>query len=139
MTIDDVSCRDESPEDWDERYDEPPTPVATGIHPERGIGYRLVGFQVECFREPDRGRKRPGVGFGQQEQPAEPCGRNPHLRGWERESLPLFQGGRLSSDGCATDRTGRGSDDSGRQTPGGCSLPGGIRLPGGVSLPGGGG
>lgn len=49
VTIDDMSCRDESPEDWDERYDEPPTPVATGIHPERGVGYRLVGFQVECF------------------------------------------------------------------------------------------
>jgi hypothetical protein len=23
--------------------------VATGIHPERGFGYRLVGFQVESF------------------------------------------------------------------------------------------
>ena len=49
VSIDDVSCRDESPEEWDERYDEPPTPVATGIHPERGVGYRLVGFNVECF------------------------------------------------------------------------------------------
>ena len=36
--------------EWGERYDAPPTPVAAGIHPERGIGYRLVGFQVECFQ-----------------------------------------------------------------------------------------
>jgi prepilin-type N-terminal cleavage/methylation domain-containing protein len=49
ITLDDLTCRDESLEDWDERYDEPPTPVATGIHPDRGSGYRLVGFQVECF------------------------------------------------------------------------------------------
>jgi len=49
VTLDELTCRDESPEDWDERYDEPPTPVAAGIHPEKGTGYRLVGFQVECF------------------------------------------------------------------------------------------
>ncbi len=49
VTLDDLTCKEESPEDFDERYDEPPTPVATGIHPDRGVGYRLVGFQVECF------------------------------------------------------------------------------------------
>jgi len=49
VTLDDLTCRDESLEDWDERYGEPPTPVATGIHPDRGTGYRLVGFQVECL------------------------------------------------------------------------------------------
>lgn len=49
VTLDDITCREESPEEYDERYDEPPTPVATGIHPERGVGYRLVGFDVECF------------------------------------------------------------------------------------------
>ncbi len=49
VTIDDVSCRDEPLEDWEERYEEPPTPVAAGIHPEKGTGYRLVGFQLECF------------------------------------------------------------------------------------------
>ncbi len=50
VTLDDVTCRDESPEDWQERSgEEPPTPVATGIHPERGAGYRLVGFQVEGY------------------------------------------------------------------------------------------
>ncbi len=49
VTIDDVTCRDEPLEDWDERYDQPPTPVAAGIHPEKGTGYRLVGFQVDCY------------------------------------------------------------------------------------------
>jgi hypothetical protein len=50
VTLDEITCRDESLDEWDERYDEPPTPVATGIHPERGTGYRLVGFQVESFQ-----------------------------------------------------------------------------------------
>jgi prepilin-type N-terminal cleavage/methylation domain-containing protein len=49
VTLDDLTCRDVSLEDWDERYEEPPTPVATGVHPDKGIGYRLVGFQVESF------------------------------------------------------------------------------------------
>jgi hypothetical protein len=49
VTLDEVTCAEESLEEWDERYEEPPTPVATGIHPERGTGYRLVGFQVESF------------------------------------------------------------------------------------------
>ncbi len=49
VTLDDLTCRDESLEEWDERYGEPPTPVAQGIHPEKGTGYRLVGFQVEVF------------------------------------------------------------------------------------------
>ena len=49
VTLDELTCRDESLDEWDERYEEPPTPVATGIHPERGTGYRLVGFQVKSF------------------------------------------------------------------------------------------
>ena len=48
LTPDEITCRDESLDDWDQPYGERAMPVATGIHPERGKGYRLVGFQVEC-------------------------------------------------------------------------------------------
>jgi len=47
-TPDEITCKDEDLDDWDAPYGERSMPVATGIHPERGKGYRLVGFQVEC-------------------------------------------------------------------------------------------
>ena len=49
VTLDELTCRERSIEEWDDRYRAPPTPVAAGIHPEKGTGYRLVGFQVDCF------------------------------------------------------------------------------------------
>ncbi len=51
LTLDDTTCRDESMDlhQLDRPYAELPIPVAMSIHPEKGTGYRLVGFQVECF------------------------------------------------------------------------------------------
>jgi len=37
---------------WDSRDEPLPHIVATGIHPEKGPGYLLVGFQVEPFQNP---------------------------------------------------------------------------------------
>jgi len=52
-TPDELTCRDEDWLDWDRPYAELPTPVATGIHPEKGTGFRLVGFEVSCNRTLD--------------------------------------------------------------------------------------
>jgi len=49
-TLDEVTCREVIDVAPDRPYAELPIPVATGIHPERGVGYRLVGFQVDCYR-----------------------------------------------------------------------------------------
>ncbi len=49
LTLDEVTCKDESLNMENRTYGEVPIPVATGIHPEKGPGYRLVGVQVECF------------------------------------------------------------------------------------------
>jgi len=49
-TLDDLTCREETESSLDRPYAELPIPVATGIHPERGAGYKLVGFQVDCYR-----------------------------------------------------------------------------------------
>ncbi len=46
-TLDEETCRDESLDDWDQTLGERIMPVATGIHPEKGEGYSLVGFEVE--------------------------------------------------------------------------------------------
>ncbi len=48
-TLDEETCRDETLDDWDQAFGERLMPVATGIHPEKGNGYRLVGFNIECF------------------------------------------------------------------------------------------
>jgi len=50
-SLDGTTCRDET-FDWDEPYEHAPYVVATGIHPEKGVGYRLVGFQLELFKMP---------------------------------------------------------------------------------------
>ena len=52
-TLDETSCREVMETGLEGPYGELPIPVATGIHPERGGGYRLVGFQVDCFRTTD--------------------------------------------------------------------------------------
>jgi hypothetical protein len=49
-TLDELICREETESSLDRPYAELPIPVATGIHPERGMGYKLVGFQVDCYR-----------------------------------------------------------------------------------------
>lgn len=52
-TLDDVICEDEDALDLDtdRPYEDLPIPVATGIHPDRGgLGFRLVGFNVDCYR-----------------------------------------------------------------------------------------
>lgn len=51
-TLDDDTCKDENLTNWDLPFAELPVPVATGIHSEKGTGYRLVGFQVECYGKP---------------------------------------------------------------------------------------
>jgi prepilin-type N-terminal cleavage/methylation domain-containing protein len=50
ITLDDRTCLDDADFSLDRPYAELPIPVATGIHPEQGVGYRLMGFQVECYR-----------------------------------------------------------------------------------------
>ncbi|MEW6441486.1 MAG: prepilin-type N-terminal cleavage/methylation domain-containing protein [bacterium] len=50
-TIDERTCRDEGT-DWNDPYEQSPFVVATGIHPDKGPGYRFVGFQVEPFQNP---------------------------------------------------------------------------------------
>jgi len=49
-TLDELTCREETDDSLDRPYTELPVPVATGIHPDRGVGYKLVGFQVDCYR-----------------------------------------------------------------------------------------
>jgi len=49
-TLDDRTCLDDTETGLDRPYAELPIPVATGVHPENGVGYRLVGFQVACYR-----------------------------------------------------------------------------------------
>ena len=49
LTTNELTCRDEDSFDLDRPAGEQPYVVATGIHPEKGPGYRFVGFDVQLF------------------------------------------------------------------------------------------
>lgn len=55
---------------WDSRDEPLPHVVATGIHPEKGPGYLLVGFQVETFQNPSD--REPEEGWNSKERSALP-------------------------------------------------------------------
>ncbi len=57
LTPDGLTCKDEPLEETDRPLAERPVPVATGIHPRRGLGFKLVGFDVECFGEGEESLK----------------------------------------------------------------------------------
>jgi hypothetical protein len=53
-TLDEVTCVQETDSDLDKPYADLPIPVATGIYSEKGSGFKLVGFQVDCFKTTDK-------------------------------------------------------------------------------------